>query len=165
MARSDSRRPLLPSLLDRLIDDAPEDRSERVSEGYHSLAELRVAIRRDLENLLNTRTRRLEWPADAPLVERSVAAYGIPDISGRSLGSATQRQAFLRSVEELIRRFEPRFKSVKVQPQSARNPYDRALHFSIQAEVYAEPAPEPVSFDTTVEPATRTLVVALSDAR
>jgi type VI secretion system protein ImpF len=52
-----------------------------------------------------------------------------------------------------------------VQPQSARNPYDRALHFSIQAEVYAEPAPEPVSFDTTVEPATRTLVVALSDAR
>ena len=165
MARSDSRRPLLPSLLDRLIDEAPEDRTERISEGYHSLAEVRTAIRRDLENLLNTRTRLFEWPEDAPLVERSVAAYGVPDVSGRSLGSATQRQAFLKSVEELIRRFEPRFKSVKVLPQSARNPYDRSLHFTIQAEVYAEPAPEPVSFDTTVEPSTRSLVVALTDAR
>jgi len=164
MARSDARRPLLPSLLDRLIDDDPATQAERVSDGYQSLVELRTAIRRDLEDLLNTRTRLLEWP-EGGLVERSVLAYGIPDISGRPLGSSAHRQAFLRSVEELIRRFEPRFKSVKVLAQTGRNPFDRTMHFSIQAEVYAEPAPEPLAFDTTVEPMTRSLKVELSDAR
>ncbi|MCC7011414.1 MAG: type VI secretion system baseplate subunit TssE [Planctomycetes bacterium] len=165
MARSDSKKPVMPSLLDRLIDDAPESNVERFSEGYQNLAEMQAAIRRDIENLLNTRKRQLDWPAVGELVERSVLGYGVPDISGRQLGSAQQRAQFLKSVEDLIRRYEPRFKRVKVSPQSAVNPLDRTLHFSIDADVFAEPAPEHVAFDTTVEPVTRSLKVDLSDSR
>jgi type VI secretion system protein ImpF len=165
MARSDSKRPLMPSLLDRLIDEAPESKVERYSDGYHNLAEMQAAIRRDIENLLNTRRRHLAWPDGSELVERSVLGYGVPDISGRPIGSAQKRQAFLKSVEELIRQFEPRFKRVRVSPVSSRDPHDRTLHFTIDADVYAEPAPEHMAFDTTVEPVTRSLKVDLSDGR
>lgn len=165
MARSDAKKPLVPSLLDRLIDEAPETKVERFTDGYQNLAEMRTAIRRDLENLLNTRTRFIEWPNAAEFLQRSVIGYGIPDISGRALGSAVQRTAFLKSVEDLIRRFEPRFKSVRVRAQTPKNALDRTLHFSIEAEVYAEPAPEPMNFDTQVEPVTRSLKVELSDGR
>lgn len=166
MPRSESKNPLLPSLLDRLIDEAPENARETWSSGYHSFAELRAAIQRDLQNLLNTRRRLLDWPDDdAGPLPGSVIAYGVPDITGRHLGSPAARTAFLRSVEELIRRFEPRFKRVKVSARSAPGMLDRTLHFAIEAEVFAEPVPEPVAFDTTVEPVTRSLKVDLAAAR
>jgi type VI secretion system protein ImpF len=34
------------------------------------------------------------------------------------------------------------------------NPLDRTLRFRIDALLYAEPAPEPVVFDSAMEPAT-----------
>jgi type VI secretion system protein ImpF len=165
MARSNARKPLVASLLDRLIDDDPQSASEPARSGAHDLEELRAAVRRDLENLLNTRRRALPWPSDDSESRGSVLAYGLPDVTGLQLGTSAARASFLQGVEDLIRRFEPRFKRVKVTPRAAPNPLDRTLHFSIEAEVHAEPVPEPVAFDTVVEPVSRTMRVELSDAR
>jgi type VI secretion system protein ImpF len=165
MARNDAKKPLMPSLLDRLIDRAPEAATEAWSASYHDLAEMRDAVRRDLENLLNTRRRELVWPAGTHEWNASVLAYGVPDVTGRHLGSASSRTAFLRSIEELIRRFEPRFKKIRVVPRSSSDALDRTLRFSVEAEVFAEPAPEPITFETVVEPVTRTMKVALSSGR
>jgi len=55
MARVDLDQPLLPSVLDRLLDANPDlSRDPPKSRGQH-LAELRQAVRRDLEALLNAR--------------------------------------------------------------------------------------------------------------
>ena len=158
-ARVDPKRPLRPSLLDRLIDDEPDRPGEAAPERRHGLAELRATLRRDLQNLLNTRRRFLSWPADLTEVEASVLAYGIPDLTGEKLSSERARQAFLRTIEEVIARFEPRFKTVKVTSLEDKDSLERTLHFRIEALMYADPYPEPVAFDSRLEPTKRSFEV------
>src|SRR2546426_2327746 len=59
MAERETKRELLGpvtlSVLDRLLDDEPKSKVEGPLTHSKSLAQLKVAIRRDLENLLNTR--------------------------------------------------------------------------------------------------------------
>ena len=59
-------------------------------------------------------------------------------------------------IEETIRRFEPRFLSVRVTLIDAEDRLETTLRLRIEAVLHAEPAPEPVTFDTLVDPATTT---------
>ena len=154
MARVEENRPLVSSVLDRLLDDQPDATEETPQSQNQVLAELRQSIRRDLENLLNTRMRCETRPADLRELERSVVAYGIPDISAAQLQSEALRRRYLREIEDAIRRFEPRFKSVRVLPVENSDYLDRTLRFRIDAEMYAFPAPEPIVFDSSMEPTT-----------
>ena len=153
MTRIRKDQPLVPSMIDRLIDDQPDVSREPASMRGQVLESMRAAIRRDLENLLNTRLRCLTTPEDLTELERSVVEYGIPDISGANLGSEAGRRQFLKAVELTLRNFEPRFKSVRVESID-EDPLDRTMRFRIDAMMYAHPAPEPIVFDTAVEPST-----------
>ena len=51
----DSNAPMRLPLLDRLLDDEPKSKSEAPMTRSVSLARLKIAVRRDLEALLNTR--------------------------------------------------------------------------------------------------------------
>lgn len=155
MATRPDRSPLVASLLDRLLDDAPDSPQDPVGRVV-TLESLRAAVRRDLEDLLNTRQRVLSWPASSGEVTRSVITYGIPDPSAAPLSGQRQRTAFLRSVEAVIRRHEPRFKRVAIVDTGGEEPEDRVLRFRIEAVMYANPAPLPVQFDSSVEPIQRT---------
>jgi len=158
--------PLLPSVLDRLLD--PGDDLRRTH--GQSLAELRSAVRRDLEGLLNTPQCCRSWPAELTELNRSLISYGIPDMAGIPVASAVQREGFRRMIEEVIRTHEPRFKTVTVtlldaspgmassgmaSSGLASSGLERMLRFRIDALMYAEPAPEPVAFDSQLDPATR----------
>jgi type VI secretion system protein ImpF len=55
MARRDATGPVTLSVLDRLIDRDPKTRSEIPFTRAQSLRELKLALKRDLEWLLNTR--------------------------------------------------------------------------------------------------------------
>ena len=59
----------------------------------------------------------------------------------------------------MIRRHEPRLLRVSVELVSNPEPVDRTLRFKIDALLRADPAPEPVVFDSTVEPATTQFAV------
>jgi type VI secretion system protein ImpF len=154
MAKPRADQPLLPSVLDRLLDDDPTVRTEPAKSRSQVLRELKLSVRRDLENLLNTRRSCKSWPEHLTELERSLVNYGLPDITGLDLALARSRQDFQRLLEGIIRRNEPRFKSVSVQMLENSNPLDRTLRFRIDALLYAEPAPEPVVFDSAMEPAT-----------
>ncbi len=154
MAKIQPDQPLVPSVLDRLIDERPDMTRETPKNRHQVLRELKVSLRRDLENLLNTRWRCTGWPEDLDELELSLANYGLPDIVGTSLGSARDRQQFARIIERVIRHFEPRFKSVKVQILDNAEPMDRMLRFRIDAMLHAEPAPEPILFDSALQPVT-----------
>src|SRR5262249_55451052 len=91
---------LLPSLLDRLLDDDDPQRSH--------LRGLEQAVRRDLENLLNTRSRNVLWGTHLEELDQSLLSYGLPDFTSVSLVSATDRQKFCRLIEGIIRQNEPR---------------------------------------------------------
>jgi len=57
MAKIKAEQPLVPSVLDRLLDDDPGVSREPARNRHQVLRELKQAVRRDLENLLNTRVR------------------------------------------------------------------------------------------------------------
>ena len=159
MSRVRENQMLLPSVLDRLIDDEPENTRETPRSRNQVLRELRQSVRRDLEDLLNTRWRCTAWPPNLDELEVSLVNYGIPDFTGAVMNSPEDRDSFRRVIEQTIRRFEPRFKTVKVELLKNSDRTDRTMRFRIDALMYAEPAPEPVVFDSHMEPTTRTFEV------
>lgn len=161
MARSDQQRPILPSILDRLIDDAPDQSREAPTSAQQFLRDLRMSMRRDVENLLNS--RQPFEPAVEGLRElsTSVYEYGIPDLGGTNLASKRRRDEFLKLIERSLLEHEPRFKTVRVVSTAESGSLQRTLRFRIEALVHAEPAPEQVLFDSRVEPVTRAFQVKI----
>jgi type VI secretion system protein ImpF len=159
MAKIVQDQPLLPSVLDRLLDDEPEKRTELPRSRSQVLRDLKLSVRRDLENLLNTRWRCVSWPPDLDDLELSLVNYGIPDFTGAKMGAPSDREQLRAIVERVVRKFEPRFKTVSVRLLENSDPSDRALRFRIDALLYAEPAPEPVAFDSQLEPMTNNFSV------
>jgi type VI secretion system protein ImpF len=151
MAKIEADQPLIPSVLDRLIDYEPESKVEPPKSRGQLLRDLKQNIRRDLENLLNTRQRCKSWPENLSELEASLVNYGVPDLTGAALGSAEEREEFRRVFETVVRLFEPRFARVSVQMLGAAAPIDRTLRFRIDAMLHAEPAPEPVVFDSALQ--------------
>jgi type VI secretion system protein ImpF len=151
--------PLLPSVLDRLLDDRPDLKQDPARSRSQNLAILRNAVRRDLEALLNSRCRCVSPPEGLDELETSLVEYGVPDFLSANAGSEEAREEFRRSVEKVIRRFEPRFKSVTVKLADDSVQLDRTLRFRIDALMYAEPAPEFVSFDSVLDPASNNFSV------
>ena len=62
-------------------------------------------------------------------------------------------------IENTIRRFEPRFLSVRVHLIDAKDRLETTLRLRIEALLHADPAPEAVAFDTLVDPTTDDVVV------
>ncbi len=149
-----SDQPLVPSLLDRLLDDEPAATREPMKARHQVLREMKYSLRRDVENLLNTRRRAMLWPPHLSELERSLLNYGIPDITGLELTTSDGREQLRQVIETVLRQFDPRFKSVSVEMIEPTDRADRTLRFRISAVVYAEPAFEEVVFDSSLEPAT-----------
>jgi type VI secretion system protein ImpF len=152
-------QPLVPSVLDRLLDESPEASTEPPKNRAQLLRELKLSVRRDLEHLLNTRRRTLAIPPGLTEVADSLLTYGIPDFSGTGPATAKEREAFCRRVEGIIRDNEPRLVRVAIELAANPEPKDRTLRFRIDALLRADPAPEPVIFDSTLEPVTTQFAV------
>ncbi len=152
MSRTTTDQRLLPSVLDRLLDEEPSALRESEKSRSQLLREMKLSVRRDLENLLNTRVSLYPVPNDLGELQKSVLNYGIPDFSGLSMGSRRQRARLAVLVEEAIRRFETRFKSVHVELVEESGLNDRTIRFRIEGLLHAEPAPEPVTFDSKLQP-------------
>jgi type VI secretion system protein ImpF len=154
MSRVRPSQPLVPSVLDRLLDDDPDTTREPLASRNQVMRDLKMAVCRDLENLLNTRVRCMTLPAHYKELQQSLVNYGIPDITGASLGTSQDREAFCRLLQTIIRQYEPRFKTVTVKPTVNTEPQDRTFRFRIDALLMAEPAPEPIVFDSELRPGT-----------
>lgn len=151
MSRIDNEIRVSQSVLDRLIDLEPRISTEPPKSQASSLAELKQAVRRDLEWLLNT--RHFYDAGDGGGLEeavKSVAFYGLPDFTGVSAKSHLEQARMTQALESALKRFEPRFINIKVTMEPLSN-VDRMLRFKIEANLDIEPAPEPVVFDTVLQ--------------
>ena len=146
MARVREDDLLSPSVFDRLIVDEADDRGNKSRD--YLLYELKENVRRDLQNLLNTRWRCEVWPPDYEELELSVVNYGIPDFTGVSMGGPDNQKRLLDIVKQAISTFEPRLAEFELIPIKNRNEFDRTSRFKIEGMLHAEPAPEPVTYDT-----------------
>jgi type VI secretion system protein ImpF len=159
MPRVDNELSILPSVLDRLLDDEPGTEREPIPNRFQNLRELKKAVTRDLEDLLNTRQEMLEeLPSEFAEVSRSLVSYGLPDFTSFSLLSKHDRNRIRRALEQAITTFEPRLARVSVTLEPPRE-NDRALRFHIEALLRLEPAPELVTFDAVLQLTTQRYVV------
>ncbi len=159
MSRLDKRKRLRPSILDRLLDDEPGNKIDVLAGAQDHLRQLRDSVRRDLENLLNTRYRVVAPPEDLTELEVSLMNYGLPDLATLNIINMDKRREFVRELEAVLKTYEPRFKTVKVRTLDTGENTDRTLRFRIDATLYADPAPETVVFDSVLYPVSRSVNV------
>ncbi len=150
MARKEPEIRISQSVLDRLIDYEPNLTAEAPRSRSASLQQLKQAVRRDLEWLLNTRCHNRELIDDDLECRKSVAFYGLPDIMGISPKSPSEQKRLTKALESAIKLFEPRFLDLKVTLEPV-NRIDRQLKFRIEARLDMDPEPEPIAFDTTLQ--------------
>jgi type VI secretion system protein ImpF len=158
MAKDDAA--LLLSVLDRLLADEAEPAMRGgMRRTTQSLAEIRNGVRRDLENLLNTRARPVPWQPAWTELSSALTGYGIPDFTAMPMTSTEDRERFRAVIEQTIRRFEPRFRSVAVRLLENAEGLDRTLRLRVDALMHADPTPEPMTFDSVLEPVNRSFSV------
>ena len=160
MPRTNHEAHILPSLLDRLLDNEPgERRHEPLHSRFQNLRQLKQAVARDLEALLNARQETLEeLPSELAEVRRSLLIYGLPDFTAFNPMSDNDRYQIRRALEQAIATFEPRLMHVRVALQPWRD-HERALRFRVEALLRVDPAPELVTFDAVLRLHTQEYVV------
>jgi type VI secretion system protein ImpF len=135
---------LQPSLLDRLTDDAPQERVESREQRVLSPTRLRDSVLRDLGWLFNTTNlAALQDLSGTPEAARSVLNYGLPDLAGHTTSSVD-----VARLEGLLRQaiwdFEPRLIPASVQVHLTVNPDEmshNSMSFVIEARLWAQPMP------------------------
>lgn len=136
---------LMPSVLDRLID-ASRSQVERL---WYDEAEMVASVERDLEDLLNARQTYIGLDK-FPELRRSIIGFGLPDSANFDLEIPQSRLQFARTIETVIREFEPRVEDVRVQLIDSNKEQLRKLQFRIDAKLRVDSAPD-VSFETTLQ--------------
>ncbi len=157
-ATEPAQRVLLP-LLDRLVDDAPDSERDAPLSAAEGAALLRRSVRRDLEALLNARRRWRSWPQGYRELFESPVGYGIADFAAGAFNDPARRDWLRAEIEQVIRRFEPRLAQIRVVLVDGDNTLDPTLKLRIEGMLRVEPAPEPIAFDTLVDPATAAVQV------
>jgi type VI secretion system protein ImpF len=152
MAHSAPESAVTLSVFDRLIDTDPRNSKEVPLTRAQSVRMLRDAVRRDLEWLLNTRRIAVAPDEGYREVNRSVYAFGLPDFTGVSQGSANDRAKLIRQIQYAVKIFEPRIAKVRiVATETQQGGSSRTLRFRIEGLLLMDPEPEHVSFDTVLQ--------------
>jgi type VI secretion system protein ImpF len=138
---------LLPTLFDRLFDDAPRRQGELASEYTVDKKRMLEIVQRDLSFLLNTSSAEPTIDRDAyPLVANSVINYGLPPLAGEHMASKKWSE-----IESLVKRtivnYEPRIleSSLEIMPAKASDKHgDKAynmMSFIIRGQIFLDPYP------------------------
>jgi type VI secretion system protein ImpF len=135
------------SILDRLIDYEPGVSREPVQNRLADYRQLMASVRRDLENLLNTKNFVSSLAAEYKELQNSLFVYGLSDFTSQNPKSASVRDQLRQEVEMAISRFEPRIANVMVVSETDAQDF-RTLGFRITGLLMVDPMPEPITFDT-----------------
>ena len=142
----------LPSVFDRLVE--PDFRNNQCR---YTFEEMEARVFRDLEDLLNTRRASLGLFNGLKAVERSVANYGLRDLTHLNAASESQRLAYADHVRDTIEAFDLRLTNVEVTVRPAETLASTlgsslklsAMYFRVKATLrLGQGAAEPVVFDT-----------------
>lgn len=139
----------IPGLFDRLMGPGGASSGTVIR---LSIEDVKDAVARDLEALLNTRAVIPEALLKRyPESGRSIVAYGLNDFAGRSLSSPDDRAYICACLERAIARHEPRLRNVRASLELREDSINR-LNFSITALLVVSSAQEPVNFDAILQP-------------
>ena len=129
MSTDREEKRLLPSLIDRLIDLSPMSPDEPAKSQGQIVYEMKISLRRDLENLLNTRWSCVTWPPEYEELDLSLVNYGIPDFTGVNMGGPENQKRLIQIVKRAIEKFEPRLIKFSIQINNEIDNVNRTLSF------------------------------------
>lgn len=136
-----------PGLFDRLLGD-------RGPGARLTLEQVKDAVARDLEDLLNTRMALPDGLLDGwPECRASLMTYGLVDIAGMCLSSSDDRARICDSLRSTIERHEPRLRSVVARVEHQAGSVNR-INFVITGVLQASGLSEPINFDAVLQPST-----------
>jgi len=139
------------SVLDRLTDADPKSKSRNAQlTRAESVRAFKAGVRRDLEWLLNTRCKP-EGAEALSLAEKSILDYGLPDFSSYSLASPKDQAKLIRILQAAIATFEPRLANVRIVQLDVASTGTRSIRVRLEGMLMMDPAPEWISFDTTLQ--------------
>ncbi len=147
--RERPRTRLKASLLDRLSDDNPAAVEDEPVNPHERRRRWQASLVRDVESLLNARRVPEGLPTEFREAARSILQYGLPDLTGLSPLSVSDRTNILRAVEAALRLFEPRLTRVAVNLESGRK-HEGSLRFSVNGLMRYDLEPEPIRFETVL---------------
>ncbi|WP_321956265.1 type VI secretion system baseplate subunit TssE [Burkholderia cenocepacia] len=137
---------LMPTLLDRLRDDAPHRSTEAPEEYTVTRKQMRDIVQRDLAYLLNTTSIADQIDRSRhPQVAASTVNFGVPPLAGTFIASR-----HWNDVEQTIRRaiadFEPRLipASLVVSPRpgsGGAGEHHNVLAFEVRGLIHMDPYP------------------------
>lgn len=135
--------------MDRLIDYEPGVSSEPVQNRLTDVRQVMAFVRRDIENLLNTKNTASLLDVEYKELQNSLLVYGLPDFTAQNSSSADIRDELRQEVRKAIERFEPRITNLVVTEMTSQG--TRTLGFKISGLLMLDPEPLPVTFDTHVD--------------
>jgi len=135
------------SLLDRLIDYEPDVKREPVQKRLADYRQMMVSVRRDLENLLNTKNFVSTLAPEYKELQDSLFIYGLSDFTAETSMSTIVRNRLREEMEKAIEKFEPRLTNVMILNDEGNN-IERTFGFRVTGLLMVDPMPEPVTFDT-----------------
>ncbi|MDX2147800.1 MAG: type VI secretion system baseplate subunit TssE [Planctomycetota bacterium] len=155
MAELTTTERLQPALLDRLIDDEPDKKTESRDRRVLSMRQLRGAVLRDLEWLLNSNARPMaDEIYQFPLAAKSVLNFGLPDLTGLTV-SGVRVGSLEKMVFDAITVFEPRIMrrglSIRALGEQDQGKHHNVIGFEIQGELCPLPMPEALFLKTEVD--------------
>lgn len=134
---------LQPSLLDRLTDMEPAQKSEGREDRVIDVRRLRIIIQRDLAWLLNASNQDTLIDADIyPHVATSVLNYGVRDFTG-DFSTKLRVDDIRKAIARAIELFEPRINegTLEVILRQSEDINQSVVDFDIRADIWAQPLP------------------------
>lgn len=147
------------SLIDRLIDDDPHGSADPHENEEEAIARYKVALRRDLESLLNTKRPYLPLLARHAGLDRSILGYGVPDLSIEDMSVPAVRERTRRAIAQVIREHEPRLSDIDIEMDDG--PTSRGMRLRISAVLNVVQSEEAVVYEASMRPGDRTIEVNL----
>ena len=121
--------------------------------------EMREAIRRDLEALLNTRRCPSAPPAALGELKDALVSYGVDGMVSANQVTDEAKLRLAQAIERRISLFETRLSDVRVTILKSRTATERALRMRIQASFRLHQGMPPISFESTIDPSTQRFLV------
>lgn len=153
--RQHKEQVFLPTLFDRLCDDAPHEKTEAPEAYALNRSRMRALVLRDLQTLLNTTD--ISEQLDAKVFAAAAASsinYGVPPLAGGYL-SEKKWGDIERLIRKAIARFEPRLvpETLVVKPvhKDKASAHYNVLTFEISGHIHMSPYPIEFAVQSAVD--------------
>lgn len=153
------KRVFARSVLDRLLDANPDMKQDPLVSPIDQSCEMREAIRRDLENLLNTRRCPTTPPAELKELGCSLVCFGIDGFVSMNLVSDEAKLVLARALERRIALFENRLSDVRLTILKNGATPRRTLRIGLEATFKPHDGLPLIRFEIVIDPSTQRFCV------